>query len=172
MLCLQCILACGFYGFVYSMLWQTDCLGNGMCAILQRNPSLIVSALCRFALHFLSLSVFMSSLCLHRSLCLVSFLSAVKRNFIPKYFNSLFHGGVTEVAFMPGPVVHENLTHTGVVLECEQACMLAHHNQPFSAQARHREKLVVLAVVVVTLLIIFVKMLLLPDCTGRGLLLQ
>jgi len=55
--------------------------------------------------------------------------SAVSRTLIPRYFRSLFEGGVVEVYFV---LKHskESFHNTAIVLDCDQATTITHHTRP------------------------------------------
>ena len=58
-------------------------------------------------------------------------ISAIGRNLIPRYFRSIFEGGVKELYYhvvQPKESYHNN-TST-VTLDCDNTTMVTHHNKP------------------------------------------
>jgi hypothetical protein len=55
--------------------------------------------------------------------------AAIGRTLIPRYFRSIFEGGVTDLYFI---LKHpkESFHNTTIVLDCEQALMVTHHGKP------------------------------------------
>ena len=59
--------------------------------------------------------------------CLV--FSAIGRTLIPRYFRSIFEGGVTELYYnLKHP--KESFHNTSITLDCEQCSMITHHGKP------------------------------------------
>ena len=59
--------------------------------------------------------------------------SAIGRTLIPRYFRSIFEGGVTELYFsLRHP--KESFHNTSITLDCDQACMVTHHGKPMIAK--------------------------------------
>jgi LIM-domain binding protein len=55
--------------------------------------------------------------------------TAIGRTLIPRYFRSIFEGGVTELYFN---MKHskESFHNTSITLDCEQCTMVTHHGKP------------------------------------------
>ena len=59
----------------------------------------------------------------------------IGRTLIPRYFRSIFEGGVTDLYFsLRHP--KESFHNTSITLDCDQACMVTHHGKPMIAQVR------------------------------------
>ena len=59
--------------------------------------------------------------------------TAIGRTLIPRYFRSIFEGGVTELYFsLRHP--KESFHNTSITLDCDQACMVTHHGKPMIAK--------------------------------------
>lgn len=60
--------------------------------------------------------------------CIFQF-AAIGRTLIPRYFRSIFEGGVTELYFH---MKHnkESFHNTSVTLDCDQCTMVTHHGKP------------------------------------------
>lgn len=57
------------------------------------------------------------------------FFSAIGRTLIPRYFRSIFEGGVTELYYnLKHP--KESFHNTSITLDCEQCSMVTHHGKP------------------------------------------
>ncbi|XP_043189459.1 LIM domain-binding protein 2-like isoform X3 [Amphibalanus amphitrite] len=57
----------------------------------------------------------------------------IGRTLIPRYFRSIFEGGVTELYFsLRHP--KESFHNTSITLDCDQACMVTHHGKPMIAK--------------------------------------
>lgn len=56
-------------------------------------------------------------------------ITAIGRTLIPRYFRSIFEGGVTELYFH---MKHnkESFHNTSVTLDCDQCTMVTHHGKP------------------------------------------
>ena len=54
---------------------------------------------------------------------------AIGRTLIPRYFRSIFEGGVTDLYFI---LKHpkESFHNTSITLDCDQALMVTHHGKP------------------------------------------
>lgn len=61
--------------------------------------------------------------------CALYYFAAIGRTLIPRYFRSIFEGGVTELYFH---MKHnkESFHNTSVTLDCEQCTMVTHHGKP------------------------------------------
>lgn len=54
---------------------------------------------------------------------------AIGRTLIPRYFRSIFEGGVTELYYnMKHP--KESFHNTSITLDCDQCTMVTHHGKP------------------------------------------
>lgn len=60
---------------------------------------------------------------------LKNFFSGIGRTLIPRYFRSIFEGGVTELYYS---LKHskESFHNTSITLDCEQCTMITHHSKP------------------------------------------
>jgi LIM domain-binding protein 1 len=57
------------------------------------------------------------------------FVSAIGRTLIPRYFRSIFEGGVTELYYnLKHP--KESFHNTSITLDCDQCCMITHRGKP------------------------------------------
>lgn len=58
-----------------------------------------------------------------------TFIAAIGRTLIPRYFRSIFEGGVTELYYN---LKHskESFHNTSITLDCEQCTMVTHHSKP------------------------------------------
>lgn len=57
------------------------------------------------------------------------FISAIGRTLIPRYFRSIFEGGVTELYYnLKHP--KESFHNTSITLDCDQCTMVTHHGKP------------------------------------------
>lgn len=56
-------------------------------------------------------------------------LAAIGRTLIPRYFRSIFEGGVTELYFHMKHT-KESFHNTSITLDCEQCTMITHHGKP------------------------------------------
>lgn len=55
--------------------------------------------------------------------------SAIGRTLIPRYFRSIFEGGVTELYYnLKHP--KESFHNTSITLDCEHCSMITHHAKP------------------------------------------
>lgn len=61
--------------------------------------------------------------------------AAIGRTLIPRYFRSIFEGGVTELYFH---MRHnkESFQQTSVTLDCEQCTMITNHGKPMLTKVR------------------------------------
>lgn len=57
------------------------------------------------------------------------FFSAIGRTLIPRYFRSIFEGGVTDLYYI---LKHpkESFHNTSITLDCDHATMVTHHGKP------------------------------------------
>ena len=64
----------------------------------------------------------------------VFFITAIGRTLIPRYFRSMFEGGVSELYIL---LKHakESFHNTAIILDCENATLVTHHNQPVFTKA-------------------------------------
>ena len=62
------------------------------------------------------------------SMCFVVF-SAIGRTLIPRYFRSMFEGGVSEF-YVLLKHAKESFHNTAIILDCDLATIVTHHNQP------------------------------------------
>lgn len=75
--------------------------------------------------HFLSYQIF--PVLLLREFFLL--LTAIGRTLIPRYFRSIFEGGVTELYYsLKHP--KESFHNTSITLDCDQCTMVTHHGKP------------------------------------------
>lgn len=59
----------------------------------------------------------------------VNSFAAIGRTLIPRYFRSIFEGGVTELYYnMKHP--KESFHNTSITLDCDQCTMVTHHGKP------------------------------------------
>lgn len=57
------------------------------------------------------------------------FITAIGRTLIPRYFRSIFEGGVTELYYnLKHP--KESFHNTSITLDCDQCTMVTHHGKP------------------------------------------
>ena len=63
------------------------------------------------------------------------FFIAIHRRLIPKYFCSLFEGGVSKVYFMVFDT-KENYMNSTVTLDCKHASIITHHTKPTETKVR------------------------------------
>lgn len=62
-------------------------------------------------------------------------LSAIGRTLIPRYFRSIFEGGVTELYYnMKHP--KESFHNTSITLDCDHCVMVTHHAKPMFTKVR------------------------------------
>ena len=62
--------------------------------------------------------------------CYVVFVySAIGRSLIPRYFRSMFEGGITDLYYVL-KYCKESFQNTSIILDCEQAMMVTHHSKP------------------------------------------
>jgi len=54
---------------------------------------------------------------------------AVGRSLIPRYFRSMFEGGITDLYYVL-KYCKESFQNTSIILDCEQAMMVTHHSKP------------------------------------------
>ena len=61
--------------------------------------------------------------------------SGIGRTLIPRYFRSIFEGGVTDLYFI---LKHpkESFHNTTITLDCDQAMMVTHHGKPMFTKVR------------------------------------
>lgn len=60
---------------------------------------------------------------------LITNVLAIGRTLIPRYFRSIFEGGVTELYYnMKHP--KESFHNTSITLDCDQCTMITHHGKP------------------------------------------
>lgn len=65
----------------------------------------------------------------------ITFFSAIGRTLIPRYFRSIFEGGVTELYYnMKHP--KESFHNTSITLDCDQCTMITHHGKPLFTKVR------------------------------------
>lgn len=65
---------------------------------------------------------------------------AIGRTLIPRYFRSIFEGGVTELYYnMKHP--KESFHNTSITLDCDQCTMITHHGKPLFTKVRIKHKL-------------------------------
>jgi hypothetical protein len=66
---------------------------------------------------------------IHFSMTKTFFSPAIGRTLIPRYFRSIFEGGVAELYFN---MKHskESFHNTSITLDCEQCTMVTHHGKP------------------------------------------
>ena len=59
----------------------------------------------------------------------VNFFAAIGRTLIPRYFRTIFEGGVTDLYYI---LKHpkESFHQTTITLDCDQALMVTHHGKP------------------------------------------
>lgn len=62
-------------------------------------------------------------------LCLPFFSTAIARTLIPRYFRSIFEGGVTDLYYVL-KYPKESFHNTTITLDCEQALMVTQHGKP------------------------------------------
>jgi len=55
--------------------------------------------------------------------------SAIGRSLIPRYFRSMFEGGITDLYYVL-KFCKESFQNTSIILDCEQAMMVTHHSKP------------------------------------------
>ena len=55
--------------------------------------------------------------------------SAIGRSLIPRYFRSMFEGGITDLYYVL-KYCKESFQNTSIILDCEQAMMISHHSKP------------------------------------------
>lgn len=61
--------------------------------------------------------------------------AAIGRTLIPRYFRSIFEGGVTELYYnMKHP--KESFHNTSITLDCDQCTMVTHHGKPLLTKVR------------------------------------
>jgi hypothetical protein len=59
----------------------------------------------------------------------------IGRTLIPRYFRSIFEGGVTELYYnMKHP--KESFHNTSITLDCDQCTMITHHGKPLFTKVR------------------------------------
>lgn len=56
-------------------------------------------------------------------------IAAIGRTLIPRYFRSIFEGGITDLYYL---LKHpkESFHNTTITLDCDQAMMITHHGKP------------------------------------------
>jgi len=60
---------------------------------------------------------------------LTLFVTAIGRTLIPRYFRSIFEGGVTDLYYnLKHP--KESFHTTSVTMDCDQCTMVTHHGKP------------------------------------------
>lgn len=66
---------------------------------------------------------------------LIDLLSAIGRTLVPRYFRSIFEGGVTDLYYI---LKHskESFHNTSITLDCDQATMITHHGKPMFTKVR------------------------------------
>lgn len=65
----------------------------------------------------------------------VCVLSAIGRTLIPRYFRSIFEGGVTELYYnLKHP--KESFHNTTITLDCDHCVMVTHHGKPMFTKVR------------------------------------
>lgn len=66
---------------------------------------------------------------LSQLIILFLFFAAIGRTLIPRYFRSIFEGGVTELYYnLKHP--KESFHNTSITLDCDQCTMVTHHGKP------------------------------------------
>ena len=60
---------------------------------------------------------------------ITNFSSAIHRRLIPRYFRSLYDGGVAKVYYVIFDT-KENFVNTTVTVECKNAAMVTHYLKP------------------------------------------
>lgn len=65
----------------------------------------------------------------------IDLLSAIGRTLVPRYFRSIFEGGVTDLYYI---LKHskESFHNTSITLDCDQATMITHHGKPMFTKVR------------------------------------
>jgi len=53
----------------------------------------------------------------------------IGRSLIPRYFRSMFEGGITDLYYVL-KYCKESFQNTSIILDCEQAMMITHHSKP------------------------------------------
>ena len=73
-------------------------------------------------------NVFLFRLCFNK-LTKIIFFAAIGRTLIPRYFRTIFEGGVTDLYYI---LKHpkESFHQTTITLDCDQALMVTHHGKP------------------------------------------
>ena len=62
-------------------------------------------------------------------------LAAIGRTLIPRYFRSIFEGGVTELYYnLKHP--KESFHNTSITLDCDNCVMVTHHGKPMFTKVR------------------------------------
>lgn len=62
-------------------------------------------------------------------------LTAIGRTLIPRYFRSIFEGGVTELYYnLKHP--KESFHNTSITLDCDNCVMVTHHGKPMFTKVR------------------------------------
>lgn len=63
------------------------------------------------------------------------FFTAIGRTLIPRYFRSIFDGGVNELYYnLKHP--KESFHNTSITLDCDQCTMVTHHGKPIFTKVR------------------------------------
>lgn len=71
------------------------------------------------------------------NMSIFSLFSAIGRTLIPRYFRSIFEGGVTELYYnMKHP--KESFHNTSITLDCDQCTMVTHHGKPLFTKVSKR----------------------------------
>lgn len=61
--------------------------------------------------------------------------TAIGRTLIPRYFRSIFEGGVTELYYnLKHP--KESFHNTSITLDCDNCVMVTHHGKPMFTKVR------------------------------------
>lgn len=63
------------------------------------------------------------------------FVLAIGRTLIPRYFRSIFEGGVTELYYNL-KLPKESFHNTSITLDCDQCTMVTHHGKPMFTKVR------------------------------------
>lgn len=63
--------------------------------------------------------------------------TAIGRTLIPRYFRSIFEGGVTELYYnLKHP--KESFHNTSITLDCDNCVMVTHHGKPMFTKVREK----------------------------------
>lgn len=73
-------------------------------------------------------------------ICSIDVFTAIGRTLIPRYFRSIFEGGVTELYYnLKHP--KESFHNTSITLDCDNCVMVTHHGKPMFTKVSKGESL-------------------------------